>query len=375
MSTATDIEIQRLELEKKKTEGEMKLKQEELKLQYAQFEVSQKQKRWTVSPVTTAILAGTVGLVATILGGILNLRVERQKQEGSMILEGIKTGDTKAASRNLLFFSEAGLIHLSKEQIEKLKKEAGESTIPVLPRPNAGPERINFTSSAALTPEVKENLSKILSSFQKYSKTIGFQISDDKVAVTITPGLDPIAYYEPSEKSITVGSEYADDSNTVLRQYAHHLLMSSNNSIPNDNGYYAIESGLASYFPCSFSNHPIIGDKSGAASKGLDSPQKLVNNRKFSEISLKDWASVQTDGSEVWGGAFWEIHELLGQEMADKLLYSTWVNLKASTNEGRAYPYFVRMLQDADNTIEGGKHVAEIQGVLKRRGLTFLNEH
>lgn len=371
MSTESDIELQRLELEKKRIEDEMKFKHEELKLQYEQFEASQKQTRWTVSPVTTAILAGTVGLLGTILGGILNIQVERQKQEGSMILEGIKTGDTKAAARNLLFFSEAGLIHLSKEQIEKLKPEAGESTIPVLPRPNAGPERINFTSSAALTPEVKESLSNILTLFQKYSKNIGFEISGDKVAVTITPGLDPIAYYEPSEKSITVGSEYADDSNIVLRQYAHHLLMSSNNSIPNDNSYYAIESGLASYFPCSFSNHPIIGDKSGAASKGLYSPENLVNNRRFSEISLKDWASVQTDGSEVWGGAFWEIHQLLGQEMADKLVYSTWVNLKASTNGGNPYVYFVKMLQETDNSIESGKHIPEIQEIFRRRGLTF----
>ena len=68
-----------------------------------------------ISPLTTAIIAAIVGLFGTLVGGVLNIHVERQKQEGSLILEGIKTGEKQAAARNPLFFAEARLIHLSEK--------------------------------------------------------------------------------------------------------------------------------------------------------------------------------------------------------------------------------------------------------------------
>jgi len=319
-----------------------------------------------VSPITTVIIAGIVGLLGTILGGILNLRVERKKQQGLLILEGIKTGDTRRAATNLLFFSEAGLINLSHEQIGKLREEAGDSTIPVLPRPHAAPDKIDFSPSAALTPEVKQKLSEVLAAFQEYSKKIGFKISKDKVDIKVTSQTDvetgaayegQIAYYDQLDKSIVVASEYADDANTVLRQYAHHLLTTSNKTISNRDGYTAIESGLASYFPCNFTQNPAIGDLN------------LVNDRKFSEISLDDWASVQRDGSEIWGGAFWDIDQLLGHEMANQLLYSTWVNLKVPAGRKNPYTSFAKSM--LDNLDEATNFKPELEEIFERRGLAL----
>src|SRR5262249_7350416 len=146
-----------------------------------------------------------------------------------------------------------------------------------------------------------------------------FKIENDKITVTIIPGLvandDYTSYYDAVNKSVVVASEFADDENLVLRQYAHHLLFKANNTFVDQEqhpwGYDAIESGLASYFPCSFSNHEWLGDKATAKAKAIEGPYNLKNNRKLNEIKIDDWVSVQLDGNEIWGGVFWEIRQSL----------------------------------------------------------------
>jgi hypothetical protein len=296
-----------------------------------------KKKSIAISPLTTAIIAGVVGLLGTILGGILNIQVESQKQEGSLILEGIKTGDTKAAARNLLFFSDAGLIHLSKDQVEKLKTEAGSSTLPVLPPANAALERINIMPSAALTEDAKKKLESALTLYQAYMQRLGYKPKSDKVNVSIKPKSDmpepdTIAIYDPEQNTMFIQNDFVDDIDIVLQQYTRRILSSSVNFDlrKSDRAYQIIAYGLQTYFPCSFNNDPIFGRVSATTHKEPLLAYNLSNNRKFSELDPNDNFSASLDGPAIWGGAFWEIRQALGQDTTDRLLFSSWISLLSS---------------------------------------------
>jgi len=333
-----------------------------------------KKESVTVSPVTTAIIAGLVGLMGTMLGGILNIRVERQKQEGSLILEGIKTGDTKAAARNLLFFSDAGLIHLSKEQVEKLKVEAGASTLPVLPPANA-PERIKFMPSAALTEDLKKRLGSVLTSYQGYMQKLGYKPKGDEVKVEVkstSEMIGAIAYYDPDENTMVIAEPYVNDTDLALREYSHRILYPSwfEQTYAADKLWYvSIEWGLATYFPCSFKNNPTLGSLSATTDKTIK-PLNLINDNKFTVMRPNDFRWVN-DTQEAWGGAFWDIRQLVGQDMADKLLFSSWNALQQSDIREDDPKVFVNKILEAEQSMEAGKHSSEIKAVFIRRGLSI----
>lgn len=227
----------------------------------------------------------------------------------------------------------------------------------------------NFVPSDALTPDLQRSLENSLQSFKAYMVQLGFVVPPDTISVKISPGTvvkgQGVAFWDPRTHEITVASAFATDQNSVLRQFAHSLLMSSGNSSAD---YYAIESGLATYFPCSFADDPVLGGKASAPGKAALPPQDLRNHRNFTEIRLSDWASVQNDGSGIWGAALWDVRQLLGRQRADQLIASTWQAFSPSKGEN-AYLSFANKLVANSQAIENGKYAAQIRAIFERRGL------
>jgi hypothetical protein len=156
------------------------------------------EKHWYAEPVTAALVAGAVGLLGSAVNAFFSNRLEGQKQEGLMILEAIKTGDRQAAARNLLFLSQAALLKLSDAQKSALSSAAGDSTLPVLPRPGAlGPENVEFTPSPALTSSREKLLADTLKSFAGYAREVGLPVTSEKIKILITAGRDASAGGEP----------------------------------------------------------------------------------------------------------------------------------------------------------------------------------
>jgi hypothetical protein len=158
-----------------------------------------------------------------------------------------------------------------------------------------------------------------------------------------------------------VASAFASDKVTVLRQFAHDLLAPLERHL----GFFAIESGVASYFPCSFTNHPMLGDGASDAGKSILRPQDLRKRRGVSEIQLRRWESVQNDGSEIWGGALWQISGLLGPERADRLIADTWHAFSLEETKGKAYVSFVNHLLTNSASIDEGKHTDQVRAVFR----------
>lgn len=328
--------------------------------------------KFKVSPLTTALIAGLVGIAGTFSGGILNLQVERQKQQGSLILEGIKTGDPKSAARNLLFFSEAKLISLSPQQIDALQKAAGDSILPVLPRPgNTTPQGVVFSPSDALTPDIKSSAEASLSKFQKYLSGVGFDLTGKKISVNIDPSIEANAFYTNNAGTYTLslGPSAAKDETAILQQYALHILTThrvdlqlETATVEQTNSLAALnlEWALADYLNCSYRNDPVVGRILG---QKLGQPylRNLDNKRKLSELSK---AMSYQEAGEVWGGALWEIRGVLGRESADKVFFTVWSQLKRDDETQRIAQRILETVQSIE-----GKHTEEIRAVFIRRDL------
>jgi hypothetical protein len=207
-----------------------------------------------------------------------------------------------------------------------------------------------------------------LQNFKAHLVNLGFAVPPETISVKISPGTtighQGVALWDATTHSILVANAFASDEVSVLRQFAHNLL--ATHEFPSWD-YYAIESGLASYFPCSFTNHPMVGDKASDAGRAILPPQDLRKQRKFAEVRISEWYSVQNDGSEVWDGAFLQIRELLGPGAADKLIANTWRALRPVRRP--AYTSFGISLIANSRSVENGKYTESIREILKVRGL------
>jgi hypothetical protein len=231
----------------------------------------------------------------------------------------------------------------------------------------------SFVPSNALTPILKETLEKSLEDFQKYFVLLGFTVPSETISVNISPGTEiagsqSVAFWDPETHSIQVASAFASDTVSVLRQFAHVVLAPATTA---GWDYFAIESGVASYFPCSFTNHPVVGDEASIAGKSVVSPMDLRNRRKVSAIKLAQWESVQNDGSEIWGGVLWQFREMFGPESADRLVADTWRAFPITVKKGKSYVSFANALLAHAALVDDGKHTASIRAVFEQRGVRF----
>jgi hypothetical protein len=233
----------------------------------------------------------------------------------------------------------------------------------------------SFVPSSTLTPELKTELESSLTSFRSYMGKLGFSVGARPVSVEIAPGVAYkgfVASWNPATASIVVASAFARDKVSVLRQLAHQSLHTTSIQSPE---YLAIESGLATYFPCSFLNHPKLGDQASAPGQNVFRPQDLLNSRRFSEIQLEQFVSVQNDGSEIWGAAFWQVRDLLGQEDADRLLAKTWQAFGPRDSPTASfYASFVESLVENSKGVGDGSQVEAVRAIFVRRGINSPRE-
>jgi hypothetical protein len=231
-------------------------------------------------------------------------------------------------------------------------------------------ERLTFEPSAALTPELQTKLQSSFDAFQAYLAELGYQSQTGNVQIFVDPTLKDNVYYDGNR--IVLGEPLAKDSDAAFREYTHHALLAKTGvDRPMSNEQHSVESGLADYFACSFNNDPLFGEQSihlfrkypGFEAKSAI--RNLKNDRTFDEAAENpEFHNV----GEIWGGAFWELRERLGQPAADKLLFSTWAALQQGTG-GDFGIAFVKALLETDEGPNGEDHRRVIRAIFKRRRL------
>jgi len=310
-----------------------------------------------------------IPLVLGIGGWLLQRRLQDQSTRRDYVKLALTILQSKDVSKMPPEIREWAVDLLSENSPTKLNARAieglksGSVTLPTF----------NFVSDGSLPDEMKQTLAAALQDFKRYLVNLGFSVPPGRVSVNVSPGSivergnnRGVAFWDPGTHSILVASAFASDRVAVLRQFSHALLAPAG-KYPAD--YVAIKSGAASYFPCSFTHHPLLGDEASEEGKAILPPQDLRRRRPLSEIELEDWTSVQNDGSEIWGGVFWEIRQLLGQETGDRLIADTWRGLVPGSNKGEAYASFVNDFLTNAAAIDGGKYTGRIRAVFEGRGL------
>ncbi len=242
-------------------------------------------------------------------------------------------------------------------------------------------EKIGFEPSAALTPALKTKLEGSLRDFQKHFQELGYKGTETgvKIHINLKAAEFGPAYY--LDGSIQVESGLAADTDVLFREYSHHVLFNSNkiNTVSGNKDAVALESGLASYFSCSYNDDAIFGEQSirywekrdgKEAAKDLLARgyvQNLKNTRTFEELqTTTDFSYI---GAEVWGGVFWDIRESFTKDKADKLIFQAWQSLKVNGSETDLRLNFYNQLLETEKSLEGETNLNQISDIFRKRGL------
>lgn len=211
-----------------------------------------------------------------------------------------------------------------------------------------------FTFSGRVTSDAERQLNEALQQFHSYLESLGLQLDQPHPTVHIGPldshdwtlrdaYSDYNAFYDGKNNMIVLGEKLVKDPDVVLREYSHHVLgaLAPNSHISwggpteRERALVGIWSGLADYLPCSFKGDPHFGAASAQVfnemvpGRNLPYIRNLDNNRHVDKGKKKAPFSPQDIG-EIWGGAFWELRELLEQDVTDRGLLDAWKALNSS---------------------------------------------
>lgn len=222
-------------------------------------------------------------------------------------------------------------------------------------------EKVGFEKSSALTPRLQKELEASFYGFQAYLEKTGYKSKKGIIKLRVDPALKSNTTYDGER--IVLGENIAADRHALLYTYMMHVLKETKASswdLPYATTAGAVASALGDYFSASFLDDPRISPVL-AKESGLKEPyiRNLENQKRFDDHSLAGWDEVHSRG-ETWGGAFWELRRLLGQEVADRLLFRAWVEWVPAQDADES---FVRTLASLSPSVD------RVREIFARRGL------
>src|SRR6266566_5299277 len=128
----------------------------------------------------------------------------------------------------------------------------------------------------------------------------------------------------------------------VFREYGHHVMLRTlgfDIGKANDSALNAIETGLVSYFACSYQNDPTLGRPHGQPA-GTAPMINLENKRTLAgatSLAASDLQKMYEVG-DAWGGLFWDIRKAVGANQADRIMLAAWRALPAPDVKTHPYP-------------------------------------
>jgi hypothetical protein len=193
-------------------------------------------------------------------------------------------------------------------------------------------QRLRFCPSKGLSADLKKSLQDKLAQFIGYLEKVGFQNLDKQISVCIYSKDDPIqepnmqsmtelnAFYVTGNHTIYIHRDLAPVPSVALREYAHYALLTAaegNSALHRSE----VESGLADYFPASFLDNPLIGEKLGPL---FNLPTSYIRNLANTMV-YPAGAEAHTLG-EAWDGAIWQCRQQLGRQVTDKIVLHAWTD-------------------------------------------------
>ena len=238
-----------------------------------------------------------------------------------------------------------------------------------------------------LPQPLSDQLNRKLAPYRAYLGRLGFQGASDDLPFYVSGrgGEDFNIYYDPATGGVLVGAtflaseRFQADPDALRREVAHHLLFKAIEPEwglnTDDADVYALESGFADYLAASSVNNPAPYPVTAGVMKDhqrLADPAGFRNLKHDRPLTALSATRDSSDAGTLWGGAFWELRERVGQAVADPLLVEVWRAVPAVrfTNAPLLRAKWVRdKLIAADLSHSGGANAVVIRDVFRRRGV------
>jgi hypothetical protein len=357
--------------------------------------------RWN-NPAVLAILAALIGYLGTLINwsfarsderdrhnDTLELeaakqraseQLEQKKLQGTLILNAMKTGEgtdqAKRAAANLLLLADAKILAFDAETLTRLKERAGDVGFGL---PSSAD--IEFRQSPSLTQELQAKLQRELIGYQQYLVGIGYDsgLARQSIPVLIDERSSDNAFFDG--EVVHIGKALANDSEYALSALTWLLLKRSNpqafSALDDSHGVHlsGFVQALKFYLTCSYRNDPQFGKNfwmlTGIATPPGNDPRFLFNlktARKWDQTGgVKEMEEHRL--GEIWGASLWELREQLGQQIADKLVFTTWKQFKPVKSELNRPKFYIDAIIAAAVTIDASLDQKLVRQVFARRSL------
>ncbi|HEY5602409.1 MAG TPA: M36 family metallopeptidase [Gammaproteobacteria bacterium] len=214
----------------------------------------------------------------------------------------------------------------------------------------------------------------------RYLEQLGYRgkkaIFRKPIAVNATGTTDDQSWYSPHDKQLTFGTGYiddAEDAETILHELGHAIQDAICPNFGQSLEAAALGEGFGDYFAASyFAEHKpnkyqhcvmtwdglLIG-----LEEALDPPclRQLKNKHTYEDFVAKE--EYEHSNGEIWSATLWNIRELLGRDIADRIIIESHFQLDGFTTFARA----ARAIIDADRNLYQGKHKIKLAKIFQGR--------
>jgi Zn-dependent metalloprotease len=251
------------------------------------------------------------------------------------------------------------------------------STQPTKRRVRRGDRRFLFTSTE---PGFDEAMAYFhVDRAMRYLETLGYRgrraVFSAPVAVDAHGTRDDNSWYSPGLRRLTFGTggvDDAEDAEIILHEFGHALQDAICPDFGQSDEAAAMGEGFGDYFAASFfagrkpaRYRPTVGTWDAIAGGG-DPPclRRTDGPLTFESFDHSPDADEHENGT-IWSATLWEIWQAVGREVADRIIIESHFQLDGFTRFARG----ARAVIDADRNLFGGRHVATLRGVFRRRGI------
>jgi uncharacterized phage infection (PIP) family protein YhgE len=244
-------------------------------------------------------------------------------------------------------------------------------------------EKCVYGNPVTMGEASKSNLEAKLAEFEKHMEKVGYRPDGSKIAVEIAgPGdtSGAFAYYDSEKARIVLSQCAAGDVGMVFREFGHHVLirgLSFDYLNKHNMVLAAIETGLVSYFACSYQNDPMLaraqtqsdGQKDTSIGRAMIDLENGKSLSSAPSIKETDYGAMYDIG-DAWGGVFWDIRKSIGTELADQIIFAAWRSLPPPDKNPSYATEMERLILSQVRTKMGEGKEREIRELFVKRGLT-----
>lgn len=215
----------------------------------------------------------------------------------------------------------------------------------------------------------------------RYLESIGFRgeqaILREPLQVNVNGTRKDSSWYSPGLKCLTFGTggvDDAEDGETILHELGHAIQDAICPGFGQSAQAAAIGEGFGDYFAASFfaEKKPERYRTSIMTWDGItwdelyDPPcvRRLDEKLTFESFDHGKWAEEHENGL-IWSAALWDIHEVLGRDVADRIIVESHFQLDGFTTFARG----ARAILDADRNLFRGDHEGQLLEVFSWRGI------